>query len=69
MWAREHRGYFESGLGSVASSSTKLGVTGIDIGVALNRGRADSGSIEVDLEELGEDLCTALAGKRSGLSS
>ena len=67
MWAREHRGYCESGLGSVASFSTKLGVTGIDIGVALNSGRADSGSIEVDLEELGEDLCTALAEKRSGL--
>lgn len=57
----------KSALGSVASFSAKLGVTGIDIGVALNRGRADSGSIEVDLEELVEDLCTALAEKRSGL--
>lgn len=57
----------KSALGSVASFSAKLGVTGIDIGVALNRGRADSGSIEVDLEELIEDLCTALAEKRSGL--
>lgn len=57
----------KSALGSVASFSAKLGVTGIDIGVALNHGRADSGSIEVDLEELVEDLCTALAEKRSGL--
>jgi hypothetical protein len=54
-------------LGSIASFSAKLGVTGIDIGVNLNRGRADSGSIEVDLEELIEDLCQALAEKRSGL--
>ncbi|MFJ5958220.1 ATP-binding protein [Paenarthrobacter sp. NPDC092416] len=54
-------------LGSIASFSAKLGVTGIDIGVNLNHGRADSGSIEVDLEELIEDLCLALAEKRSGL--
>ncbi|WP_458111300.1 hypothetical protein M1D88_13215 [Arthrobacter sp. R1-13] len=31
------------------------------------RGRADSGSIEVDLEELIEDLAEALAETRSGL--
>ncbi|KRE72692.1 ATP-binding protein [Arthrobacter sp. Soil762] len=54
-------------LGSIASFSAKLGVTGIDIGVNLNQGRADSGSIEVDLEELIEDLCAALAENRSGL--
>jgi hypothetical protein len=56
-----------SALGSIASFSAKLGVTGIDIGVNLNQGRADSGSIEVDLEELIEDLCGALAEKRTGL--
>lgn len=56
-----------SALGSIVSFSAKLGVTGIDIGVNLNRGRADSGSIEVDLEELVEDLSEALAEKRSGL--
>jgi hypothetical protein len=54
-------------LGSIASFSAKLGVSGIDIGVNLNHGRADSGSIEVDLEELIEDLCSALAESRSGL--
>lgn len=54
-------------LGSIASFSAQLGVTGIDIGVDLNRGRADSGSIEVDLEEMVEDLATALAEKRSAL--
>ena len=56
-----------SALGSIASFSAKLGVTGIDIGVGVNQGRADSGSIEVDLEELIEDLCGALAEQRSGL--
>lgn len=54
-------------LGSISSFSATLGVTGIDIGVTLNQGRADSGSIEVDLEELIEDLSTALAEHRSGL--
>lgn len=54
-------------LGSIASFSAKLGITGIDIGVTLNRGRADSGSIDVDLKELVEDLSGALAEKRSGL--
>ncbi len=54
-------------LGSIASFSAKLGVSGIDIGVNLNHGRADSGSIEVDLEELIEDLCAALAENRTGL--
>jgi hypothetical protein len=54
-------------LGSIASSSARLGVTDVDIGVNLNHGRADSGPIEVDREELIEDLCEALAGNRSGL--
>jgi hypothetical protein len=54
-------------LGSIASFSAQLGVTGIDIGVELARGRADSGSIEVDLEEMVEDLCTALGEKHSAL--
>ena len=45
----------KTALGSLASFSAKLGVTGIDIGVTLNHGRADSGSIEVDLEEMIED--------------
>jgi hypothetical protein len=33
----------------------------MDLGMDLNRGRAESGSIEVDLEEMVEDLATALA--------
>lgn len=57
----------KTALGSLASFSAKLGVTGIDIGVTLNQGRADSGSIEVDLEEMIEDLSGGLAENRSGL--
>ncbi|WP_051477178.1 hypothetical protein [Arthrobacter sp. Br18] len=57
----------KTSLGSIASFSAKLGVTGIDIGVELNTGRADSGSIEVDLEEMVEDLSTALAEQQSAL--
>lgn len=65
-----HRGAGQAikrSLGSVASFSAKLGVTGIDIGVDFNRGRADSGSIEVDLEEMVEDLSLALGQERLGL--
>lgn len=65
-----HRGIAASmkeALGSIASFSAKLGVTGIDIGVGLNVGRADSGSIEVDLEEMVEDTSLALAEQRSAL--
>lgn len=54
-------------LGSIVSFSAKLGVTGIDIGVNLAAGRADSGSIEVDLEEMVEDLSLALSDQRLAL--
>ncbi|GAB2748248.1 ATP-binding protein [Sinomonas soli] len=60
-------GALKRALGSIASFSAQLGVTGIDIGVEMARGRADSGSIEVDLEEMVEDLSGALAEKRSAL--
>ncbi|GAB3551595.1 ATP-binding protein [Arthrobacter tumbae] len=54
-------------LGSIVSFSAKLGVTGIDIGVDLARGRADSGSIEVDLEEMVEDLSAAMTEQHRAL--
>ncbi|WP_256870505.1 hypothetical protein [Paenarthrobacter nitroguajacolicus] len=40
---------------------------GFDIGVTLNHDRADSGSNEVDLEEMIDDLSGALAENRLGL--
>lgn len=47
-------------LQSVSSFNVKLGTTGIDLGVEIAPGRADSGDIEVDLPELVQDLCAAL---------
>ncbi len=47
-------------LQSVSAFTVKLGTTGIDLGVDLTPGRADSGDIEVDLTELVADLSSAL---------
>lgn len=54
-------------LAGVASYAERIGVTGIDIGVGAGYGRADSGSLEVDLEEMVEDLASAMAGRGSAL--
>lgn len=56
-------------LSAVTAFNLKLGATGIDLGVEVAVGRADSGSIEVDLPELVQDLCAALAeeGRAFGL--
>jgi hypothetical protein len=55
----------KAALGAVASFNVKFGTTGIDLGVEVARGRADSGDIEVDLPELVQDLSAAL-GERGG---
>lgn len=47
-------------LQSVTAFNVKVGASGIDLGVELEAGRADSGDIEVDLPELVQDLCAAL---------
>lgn len=51
-------------LGTISSFNAKVGATGIELGVALNKGRADSGDAEVDLLELVEDVSTALSEQR-----
>lgn len=47
-------------LQSVAAFNLRLGTSGIDLGVEVVPGRADSGDIEVDLPELVQDLSAAL---------
>lgn len=47
-------------LQSVAAFNLKAGTSGIDLGVKVVPGRADSGDIEVDLPELVQDLSAAL---------
>lgn len=51
-------------LGTISSFNAKVGATGIELGVALNKGRADSGDAEVDLLELVEDVSTAVGERR-----
>ncbi|NQX15674.1 ATP-binding protein [Rathayibacter sp. VKM Ac-2857] len=51
-------------LGTISSFNAKVGATGIELGVSLSQGRADSGDAEVDLLELVEDVSTALGEQR-----
>lgn len=51
-------------LGTISSFNAKVGATGIQLGVDLNTGRADSGDAEVDLLELVEDVATAMAERK-----
>lgn len=51
-------------LGTISSFNAKVGATGIELGVELNQGRADSGDPEVDLLELVEDVSLALGERR-----
>ncbi|GAA0991399.1 ATP-binding protein [Subtercola frigoramans] len=50
----------KSALGTVKSFSLSLGVASVDFGFDQTKGRADSGKIEIDFEEVIEDLAPAL---------
>ena len=54
-------GSVKTALSTVSAFSLKLGAGGMDLGVKVEPGRADSGDIEVDLPELVADLSAALA--------
>ena len=65
--ARIHRGRavtdaVRRALGTVQSFSVSVGVAAFEIGIEPNPGRADSGQIEIDFEELVADLAPALLG-------
>jgi hypothetical protein len=55
----------KAALAAVSSFNLQFGSSGIDLGVELTPGRADSGDIEIDLPELVQDLCAALAEQGS----
>lgn len=50
---------------TISSFSATIGVTGAGFGFETAQGRADSGAIEIDLEEMVEDLALALKDERS----
>lgn len=52
-------------LGSVSSFSTGFGVSGVDFKIDPQPGRADTGTLDIDLEEMVEDLCSALKETQS----
>ena len=51
--------------GRASAFNVKLGTGGIDLGVEVSSGRADSGDLEIDFGELVEDLAEALGEKHS----
>ena len=55
-------------LESITAFKLKIGTGGIDLGVGIRSGRADSGDIEVDLTELVHDLSLALQEDGSGFA-
>lgn len=59
--------HLKNTLSSISNVSASLGVTGFSASVTKNQGRADSGNLEIDIEELVEDLSTAMRKARSGL--
>lgn len=53
-------GKLQNALGTIAGFNAKVGATGVDLGVQITPGRADSGEVDVDLLELIEDVSIAL---------
>ena len=47
-------------LQTVTAFNVRVGAAGVDLGVEMAPGRADSGDLEIDLPELVQDLCAAL---------
>lgn len=47
-------------LSTIQSFTVSIGATGVTAGIDVRPGRADSGRLDIDLEELIEDICTAL---------
>jgi hypothetical protein len=53
---------------SVRSFSATLGISGVEFGFEKATGRADSGRLDIDLEEMNEDLSEALKSVRSAFA-
>lgn len=57
--------HIKRALQSITSFNLKFGTGGIDFGLEISPGRADSGDLEIDLSELVEDVAGALSEKQS----
>src|ERR1035437_1275463 len=54
-------------LSTIGAFNAKVGATGIELGVQLREGRADSGDTEIDILELVEDVSLALSEEHRAL--
>ncbi|KRE76666.1 ATP-binding protein [Arthrobacter sp. Soil761] len=64
--AKSAWGYVKDVLGSIGSFNISLGAAGVSATLGTTTGRADSGNLDIDLEELVEDLATAMAKSKAG---
>lgn len=55
-------------LGSIGSFSATVGVSGVSLGIATTPGRADSGQVDLDLEEMVEDVSVPLRAAGKGFA-
>jgi len=62
------RGKAKDAVESIGSFSFQIGVSGVTLGVDRREGRADSGDLEADLEDMVEDVTSALAQERKGFA-
>lgn len=71
LGARRLRGkpawsYLNGAMSSIGNISATLGVTGVSASVTTRQGRADSGKLDIDIEEFVEDVSLAMKKARSG---
>lgn len=59
-------GHIKDVMGSIGSFNVTLGFTGVSATLGTTAGRADSGNLDIDLEELVEDLAKAMAKSEAG---
>ncbi|MET3165556.1 UNVERIFIED_ORG: hypothetical protein ABIB19_003992 [Arthrobacter sp. UYEF10] len=59
-------GFLQNALNSIGNISASLGVAGVSASVTTKQGRADSGNLDIDLEELVEDVSLAMRKARVG---
>lgn len=55
-------------LGSIGSFSATIGVAGVSLGIETTEGRADTGQVDLDLEEMVDDVATALRPEGKGFA-
>lgn len=58
--------FMQNAMASIGNISASLGVTGVSASVTTKHGRADSGNLDIDIEELVEDVSLAMRKARAG---